>query len=381
MNKQMVPLALGLAAVAVGSVQSQATEQSSDSTVTEMSQNGFHPLQTEPSAEGVDMTAQRSELSNAEMPVARSSFTSPNSSGVLNFEPPPVHVVASAVSPNKVYVDPETMTAPNVAPSPPQEATIAESKSPGRAHAASQKHIFEGGSESLVARTVGAAEGTRGADGSKTPNYYGHIDPGNGVWNRGTFSYQFGNQENLSPDEADRRQLAKIKRIHESILLPKAEKYGVAPLTIAEEINGIDLINQAPLTVTEEGGYIERLAEIKQKGLSGEAAILEARVLSFWNPAEGGWDAPGLRAYDDISKEESIRRDQDRRMSMISKALSVYEQQNGQIAQAKPQPQKSRPPLQPMSHADQVIASVPVTDMPEQADSNAIADAVIFYGL
>jgi hypothetical protein len=233
--------------------------------------------------------------------------------------------------------------------------------------------LFEGGSESLVARTVGAAEGTRTADGGKTQNYHGHVDPGNGVWNRGTFSYQFGNTENLSADEADRRQLAKIKRIYESVMLPKAEQHGVAPLSIEEEINGIDLINQAPLTVTEEGGYIERLAEAKQKGLMGEEAILNARIWSFWDNSRGGWDAPGLRAYDDISKEESIRRDQDRRMGMIAKALAAYERENGDIAR--------RPTTSPK--ADSMTAmSDRKKSAPQQEvqTKDTIADAIIFGG-
>ena len=231
--------------------------------------------------------------------------------------------------------------------------------------------LFEGGSESLVARTVGAAEGTRTAAGGKTENYHGHVDPGNGVWNRGTFSYQFGNTENLSPDEADRRQLAKIKRIYESVMLPKAEQHGVAPLSIEEEINGIDLINQAPLTVTETGGYIERLAEAKQKGMTGEAAILNARIWSFWDNSKGGWDAPGLRAYDDISKEESIRRDQDRRMGMIAKALEAYERENGDIARRS----HSDPEANPITA---VRDRQPSTSPKAAQTKDTIADAIIF---
>jgi hypothetical protein len=201
--------------------------------------------------------------------------------------------------------------------------------------------LFQGGSESLVARTVGAAEGTRAADGGKTSLYEGHTDPGNGVWNRGTFSYQFGNEENLTADEADRRQMAKIQRIHDSVMLPKAAEKGITPLTLTEEINGIDLINQAPLAVTEEGGYVERLAEAKKKGLSGDEAILDARVWAFWDSGKGGWDAPGLRAYDDLGKEASIRHDQDRRMGMINQALEAYQQQHGAIAETVPNSAKS----------------------------------------
>jgi hypothetical protein len=209
------------------------------------------------------------------------------------------------------------------------------------------------------------------------------VDPGNGVWNRGTFSYQFGNEENLSADEADRRQMAKIKRIYESVMLSKAEQQGVAPLTLAEELNGIDLINQAPLAVTEDGGYIERLAEAKtKKGLSGQEAILEARIWSFWDSSRGGWDAPGLRAYDDMGKEASIRHDQKRRMGMIDEALAAYQQEHGAIAErpaepssdrnqlasrtaSPPPPDSQTPSAQLEQRANQIIFGSPnATDMP-----------------
>jgi hypothetical protein len=196
--------------------------------------------------------------------------------------------------------------------------------------------LFSGDSNSLVARAVGAAEGNLTPRGDRTENYHGHVDPGNGVWNRGTFSYQFGNEENLSAEEANRRQIAKIQRVYESVLLAKAEQQGVLPLTLAETLNGIDLINQAPLAVTEAGGYIEQLAEAKQRNqLVGDAAILEARVEAFWDPQRNDWDAPGLRAYDDLGKRASIEHDQQRRMAMITETLQIYQQEERQRAIAE----------------------------------------------
>ena len=50
--------------------------------------------------------------------------------------------------------------------------------------------IWEGDGDSLVAIAVGSAEGTRRPDGGKNSAYQGHPDPANGVWNRGSFSYQ-----------------------------------------------------------------------------------------------------------------------------------------------------------------------------------------------
>ena len=64
--------------------------------------------------------------------------------------------------------------------------------------------LFHGNSDSLVARAVGSAEGTRTAEGGYTAAYYGHVDPGNHKWNLGSFSYQHGAN---SPTEADAKQL------------------------------------------------------------------------------------------------------------------------------------------------------------------------------
>lgn len=342
MKNPVFPVAIGLVATVVAPLQATANESFEAES---------NPVLVETSA----------DVAQTDMPVEDGKASNPwaDASGAISFEPP------SERSEKQETSTPQTnaaiaAAAPAVEPSQTQTADSTKTIS-------AQNDMFAGGSESLVARTVGAAEGTRTADGGKTQNYHGHVDPGNGVWNRGTFSYQFGNEENLSPDESDRRQLAKIKRVYESVMRPKAEKHGVAPLTIAEEINGIDLINQAPLAVTEDGGYIERLAQAKnEKGLAGDEAILEARVWAFWDGDKGGWDAPGLRAYDDISKEESIRRDQDRRMDMIAKALESYEQQNGDIAKT-----------QPAQKADQRVADARSPEA-KSAQSSAIADAIIW---
>lgn len=228
------------------------------------------------------------------------------------------------------------------------ERSIAAAQPADAPDAPDDAALFAGGSESVVARTVGHAEGTRSADGGKNPGYYGHVDPGNGVWNRGTFSYQFGNAENLSPEEADRRQLDKIKGHYDRAVAPKAEQLGME-LSLEEKLNAIDLANQAPLAVTEEGGFVDRLAEAKrEKKLEPDQATLEARVWSFWDNKKGGWDAPGLRAYDHVSKEESIRRDQDRRMKAISDALQAYDQeQTKPLLSPEPPPKQAAAPPPP----------------------------------
>lgn len=182
--------------------------------------------------------------------------------------------------------------------------------------------IYDGGSDSLVARTVGSAEGTRQSNGQKTMAYYGHTDPGNGVWNLGTFSYQ---HEAVSPEDADEKQLRRLQR-QEMQLKEKAAQWNV-PMSMEVRLNGLDLANQAPLAALDKGGYIERLAEAYKQGRSGEDAIAWARTQAYFDPDRQDWDAPGLG-----NNPHSIQRDQERRMAAIDQALRVYKAENvGQI--------------------------------------------------
>lgn len=171
--------------------------------------------------------------------------------------------------------------------------------------------LFHGGADSLVARVVGSAEGTRTADGQRTKAYYGHTDPGNGVWNLGSFSYQHGAS---SPEEADERQLRRLQK-QADLLQRKAASHGIS-LTLEELLNGIDLANQAPMAALDQGGYIDWLAEARRQGMQGKSAILWARTRAFIDPDTQEWNAPGLG-----NTADSISRDQDRRMRAIALAL------------------------------------------------------------
>ncbi|NJR48832.1 MAG: hypothetical protein HC780_03955 [Leptolyngbyaceae cyanobacterium CSU_1_3] len=179
--------------------------------------------------------------------------------------------------------------------------------------------LFDGGSDSLVAKTVGHAEGTRTAAGGRTRAYYGHIDPGNGVWNLGSFSYQHCYRQ-CTPEEADDRQLQRLRN-QSKIIQQKAADYGMQ-LSLEEKLNGIDLANQAPLAALDQGGYVDHLNVAFQRGLFGSDAVLWARTYSFINPKTQTWDAPGLgNTFDRISS------DQERRRDAIAYALKVHQQQ------------------------------------------------------
>ena len=175
--------------------------------------------------------------------------------------------------------------------------------------------IFEDGSNSLVARTVGSAEGTRQSDGEHTQAYYGHVDPGNGVWNLGTFSYQHGAE---SPAAADEKQLKRLKQ-QGLELASQAIALGI-DLSLEEKLNGIDLANQAPLAALDQGGYIERLAQAKRLQMKGTEAILWARTYAYIDPDTRQWNAPGLG-----NNVHSISQDQQRRISAIAQAMKAYD--------------------------------------------------------
>lgn len=180
--------------------------------------------------------------------------------------------------------------------------------------------LFHGGSNSLVARAVGSAEGTRTPDGGYTSAYYGHIDPGNHKWNLGSFSYQHGAN---SPAEADSKQLQRL--YNQAIELRQQASEQQITLSLAEELNGIDLANQAPLAALDRG-YINWLAKLHRNGyanispqkMSETDRIIWARTHAFLDPDSGHWNAPGLG-----NTLKSIRWDQARRQQAVQQAIKM----------------------------------------------------------
>ncbi|MEB3337306.1 MAG: hypothetical protein VKJ46_07595 [Leptolyngbyaceae bacterium] len=205
-----------------------------------------------------------------------------------------------------------------------------------------QAQLFAGGAASLVARAVGSAEGTRTPEGHRTSAYYGHVDPGNGVWNLGSFSYQHGAE---SPEAADAKQLKRLQ--NQAITLREKAKAKGIELTLQEELNGIDLANQAPMAALGIDGYIDRLKQAHERGLTGSEAVIWARTQSFISPTTGTWNAPGLG-----NTAESITYDQERRFRAILKALEAEELQvtiKSEIPLADPvAPRSSAPPTDPV---------------------------------
>lgn len=233
----------------------------------------------------------------------------------------------------------EVMAEPahDAAPAVPTQSDSADIEMPSqgylplKASVTEWEWIWVGGNQSLLFRAIGAAEGTRGPDGGFNPAYQGHKDPGNGVWNIGTFSYQHGAPD---PEAADAKQVERL-RAFESRLYAQAQELGIV-LTKEVVLNALDLWNQSPRAA--EGGtgrfgsrsFLANLDDLIQVGeaKNGDYSpenIIKARTRSYLNH-EARWTATGLNAnpntgWDDAISRGRVWRDQERRYNAISRAI------------------------------------------------------------
>lgn len=191
--------------------------------------------------------------------------------------------------------------------------------------------VFEGGPQnSIVGRCIGAAEGTLNARGDYNKAYSGHVDPGNGVWNLGLYSYQHGAS---SPAEADQKQFERLQG-QMAIQENQAYKLGLV-MTLEERLQGGDLANQSPISGKggsgriKSRGYIPLLVDAKLLGLADKTVEHEgvalpadvdwARTSSYIDPQTNRWTSTGLGAT-----EGNTRRDQRRRMVACNAAIAAF---------------------------------------------------------
>lgn len=210
------------------------------------------------------------------------------------------------------------------------------------------------GSNAPAAIVIGAAEGTRRADGRTTAAYGGHTDPGNAAHNRGSFSYQ---GIATSPQDADRRQLENLRG-----QLPRyeaaAREAGLDPNQPRLAAAYLDLYNQSPSAAAR---FLNQLDTLQGRPIDA-AAITDLRVHSFVNAdtgerfrlANGNLAGGGFAniARDQLHRQPTeaevqavIRADQQRRTNAVEGALEAQ----GLLgtapapAQARPAPQNTAP--------------------------------------
>ena len=137
---------------------------------------------------------------------------------------------------------------------------------------------------------IGIAEGTRTPSGGFTKAYYGHRDPGDGNWNRGTVSG--GRGTSAAPAQVDRQWMATLTRQAMGVA-PALMRLGLREGTAGWNrlmFNVLDLAVQAPTAVPD---FIRKLPQVLRQGATIEA-VAKARADSFIDPGTGRLDAGGF---------------------------------------------------------------------------------------
>ena len=164
--------------------------------------------------------------------------------------------------------------------------------------------------DGVLMKSIGAAEGTiNPITLQPDADYYGHIDPGNGALNLGYFSYQHGAN---SPEEANQKQLKRLRNAEREIQAQAAGKFGVS-LSEAALVAALDLWNQAPVAGQDFVRHLSTHDPSPQQ-------IIEARAKSYIDPTTGALDAPGLG-----NNWNNVVNDQARRTEA---SLSVLREEN-----------------------------------------------------
>lgn len=194
------------------------------------------------------------------------------------------------------------------------------------------------GSKAGFAVLIGNAEGNRTAEGGFVkPNYYGHKDPGDGLWNIGSFSRANARFPNLppagSPEEADKMHLQHMQTA-KAKYVDAIKKAGLDPNNALLASVYFDAFNQSERAAAKMLAP-ENLNYIKGKELSVET-MKEWRVGGFinlqtgqrWTTASGSSVGGGLakiasretmkkygRTANELEIQQVIRRDQSRRVN------------------------------------------------------------------
>ena len=137
------------------------------------------------------------------------------------------------------------------------------------------------GSSALGAIIIGNAEGTRTRTGGMTNAYEGHIDPGNGKGNRGSFSYQHGTP-GMTAAQADSAQLTKLTR-QIPIFETAARNAGVDPNNVTAATAYLDLYNQSE---SAAGRFLNQIGYLNEAGISNQS-VTELRFRSFVDVSTG----------------------------------------------------------------------------------------------
>jgi LysM repeat protein len=199
------------------------------------------------------------------------------------------------------------------------------------------------GSNAPFSILIGAAEGNRTPNGGKTQNYYGHKDPGDKLWNIGSFSRanaRFPGQKTAnSPEEADVMHLQSLQ-IEKTRYVNAMKSVGLDPNNALLASTYFDAANQS-VRAAHKMLEPQNLRLLAQNGTSIES-MKQWRYTGYINPETGQrWlndkgkpvgggladiaNDSALKKYGRKATEAEIqaliRRDQDRRMNEMIKTM------------------------------------------------------------
>ena len=152
---------------------------------------------------------------------------------------------------------------------------------------------------------IGVAEGTRTAGGGYTKAYYGHSDPADGNYNRGTVSG--GRGSSASPEMVDQKWMGILTNLQQR-MRPQLILLGLMPGTQGYNrvmFNLMDLEVQSPAANQTFAGSL--FGTVREAGFTIEA-IAKARADSYINPATGRLEAGGFgNNYQALIKDQRSR--------------------------------------------------------------------------
>jgi len=203
---------------------------------------------------------------------------------------------------------------------PPPSSPVPLVSTPTKRQVQYYYNLFD--SSMLISCLVGRAEGTKDLSCQKNSAWYGHTDPGDGLWNRGWCSFSLtrhGMKVGDTPEEADKQCRILIAK-RAKILQEQFDKLRIKTHPLAT-INALDLAIQSPQAAFGDEcnpGYARNLNDYIYDNPKAPllTQIIEARVKSYWSNCSGKYEV-WCKSY------ECIKADQERRVYAI---LSAYKQ-------------------------------------------------------
>lgn len=151
---------------------------------------------------------------------------------------------------------------------------------------------------------IGISEGTRTRNGGYTQNYYGHGDPGDGNFNRGTVSGGRNETRGMSPKQVDQWWMRKLTG-QSLMFAPILRSFGVKENTLIYHrmmYNYLDLYVQSPVAASD---FVVAAPNILRAGGSIEV-IAKARADSYRDPRSGKL-MTSFRSYQDLLTDQRSR--------------------------------------------------------------------------